>query len=280
MDKCKKMARATETGDNIALLIRETSAYEIIGKDAETACFKIYHSKTASPAVKEAAKVKVIQSNLRFALKFALDYHRVIGIPVEDFYADAKLGLMDAFYRYDWRKGVKFGSYAIWYLRTRIGSTVQENDLVQVPVRLRKKVLDAVKKGLPIDTIRYGKEAAAAMFHTFSMDLPVEGDGEDESCDITVADTIADTGEDSQVDLGHSEELRRRRLDSEMKTTLTAEESKLLRHLYGLDGEESSLDDVAAETGSSKDWVRRAKAKALAKLRESHRLDDFARGDN
>ena len=52
----------------------------------------------------------------------------------------------------------------------------------------------------------------------------------------------------------------------------------MLRHLYGLDGEETSLDDAAAEIGSSKDWARRAKARALAKLRESHAFDDFAEG--
>jgi DNA-directed RNA polymerase sigma subunit (sigma70/sigma32) len=63
-----------------------------------------------------------------------------------------------------------------------------------------------------------------------------------------------------------------------MNSVLTLEESKLLRQMYGLDGEETSLDDAAAEIGSSKDWARRAKAKALAKLRESHALDDFAEG--
>ena len=133
---------AAETDSRtLDLLIRETSEYEIIGKEAETACFQIYHSDKASPSVKEAAKLKVIRSNLRFALKFAMDYSRITGLPVEDFYSDGKLGLMEAFYRFDWRTGVKFGSYAVWYLRTRMSSTVQENDLVRVPVRLRKKVL-------------------------------------------------------------------------------------------------------------------------------------------
>ena len=272
------MAKCIESGE-IELLLKETSSYEIIGKDAETACFRIYHSAKSSPAVKEAAKLKVIQSNLRFALKFAMDYHRITGIPVSDFYADGKLGLLDAFYRYDWTTGVKFGSYAVWYLRTRMGSSVQENDLVRVPVRLRKKVLKALKTGEDVECIRYGKEAEASMMHTFSMDTPVlESDSESERDTITVGDTIPDDNVELMPDYGHAHEMLREKLDEQMGSVLTLEESKLLRHLYGLDGEETSLDDAAAEIGSSKDWARRAKARALAKLRESHSLDDFAKG--
>lgn len=273
------MAKCIDYGENVDLLMKETSAYEIIGKEAEIACFRIYHSETASPAVKEAAKLKVIKSNLRFALKFALDYHRITGIPVEDFYGDAKLGLMDAFYRYDWKTGVKFGSYAVWYLRTRISGTVQEKDLIRVPVRLRKKVLKAIKDGKDISTIRYGSEAAASIMHTFSMDTPID-EQEDDGTQITVGDTLEDFNEDVAVDSGHSIELLRDRLDTEMKHVLTPEESRLLRHMYGLDGEETSLDDAAAEMGSSKDWARRTKSKALAKLREAHGLDEFAKGVN
>ena len=273
------MAKCIESGE-LDLLLKETSSYEIIGKDAETACFKIYHSDKSSRAVKEAAKLKVIQSNLRFALKLAMDYHRMTGMSVSDFYADGKLGLMEAFYRYDWKAGVKFGSYAVWYLRTRMSSSVQENDLVRVPVRLRKKVLHALKHGESIDFIRYGKEAEAAMMHTFSMDMhPVDSDATDDAdCTITVGDTIPDSDEEKMPDYSHAQEMLRRKLDEQMNSVLTLEESKLLRHMYGLDGEETSLDDAAAEIGSSKDWARRAKSKALAKLRESHALDDFAEG--
>lgn len=268
---------ASTANDEIELLVKETSAYEIIGREAETACFRIYHSDSVSKGVKEAAKLKVIRSNLRFALKLAMDYHRMTGQPVSDFYADGKLGLMEAFYRFDWTAGVKFGSYAIWYLRTRMSTTVQERDLVRVPVRLRKKVLKALKDGTPLENIKYGKEAAASMLNTFSMESPVE-DSDEEGNEITVADAIEDEDPEQSPDYGHARELLRQRLESEMKQTLSVDESNLLRHLYGLDGEESSLEDVSAETGSSKDWVRRAKAKALAKLRDSHRLDDFANG--
>ena len=272
------MAKCIETGE-LELLLKETSSYEILGKDAETAYFKIYHNATASRAVKEAAKLKVIRSNLRLVLKLAIDYSKISRIPLSDFYAEGTLGLLDAFYRYDWRIGTKFDSYAIWYLRVRMAGGVQASDLVRVPPRLRKKVLDALKEGKPVEAIRYGKEAEAAIMHTFSMDTPIEPDGDDDRGHITVGDTIPDNGGDELMpDYSHSQELLRGKLDEQMNSVLTLEESKLLRLLYGLDGERISLDDAAAEIGSSKDWARRAKAKALAKLRGTHALDKFGEG--
>ena len=263
--------------DDVKTLIQETSSYEIIGKDAETACFKVYHSKGCSSATREAAKLKVIRANLRFALKLAMDYHKITGLPVEDFYADGKLGLLEAFYRFDWRTGVKFGSYAVWYLRTRMGSTVQEHDLVRVPVRLRKKVLKAIKDGADVDCIRYGKEAEASIMHTFSMELPIEG-GDDDGDPITVAESICDDSPENLADFGHAMELLHDKIDQEIRCELSVEESSLVRHLYGLDREETSLDGVAADTGSSKDWLRKVKTRALEKLRNAHGLDDFAQG--
>ena len=40
------MDKKVDMGENVSLLIKETSAYEIIGRDAETACFKIYHDQS------------------------------------------------------------------------------------------------------------------------------------------------------------------------------------------------------------------------------------------
>lgn len=273
------MGKASYLGENAQLLLEETSAYEIIERDAETVCFKIYHDKTKPQHVREAAKLKVIQANLRFALKFAMDYSKITKLPLEDFYTDAKLGLMEAFYKFDWNKNVKFISYAVWYMRTRMGTSVQENDLVRVPVRLRKKVLNAIKKGLPIDDIKYGAEANASISHTFSMDAPMDQADNDDCPDITVGDSIPESSSDLAPDYNHARELLTDKIESEMKHVLTLEESALLRRLYGLDGgEESSLEEAAADFCSSKDWARRTKAKAIAKLRNSHGLDDFAKG--
>ena len=256
-------------------MMKETASYKIIGKEAETACFKIYHSAKSSPAVKERAKLMVIESNLRFVLKMAIDYHKCTGLPITDFYSDGKLGLLDAFYRYDWREGVKFGSYAVWYIRTHMGASVNERELTRVPARLRHKVLMAIKDGKDPMAIRYGEDAVRSMFHTITIDTPIEG-GDDDGTVLTVGDTIV--SESMDVDRDHGLELLKERLDSEMKCTLSSNEVKLLKTLYGIDGEESSLGDVANELGTSKDWVRKAKAKAIAKLRASGGLDDFKEG--
>ena len=116
------------------------AGYEIIGHRAESACFQAYHT-SKDDGIREAAKLKIIKSNLRLVLKFAMDYHNVTGLPITDFYTEGKLGLMESFYKYDYRAGVKFASFAIWEIRRHMSMVVQGRDLVHVPVRQRKRVL-------------------------------------------------------------------------------------------------------------------------------------------
>ena len=62
-------------------------------------------------------------------------------------------------------------------------------------------------------------------------------------------------------------------LEAEMSRVLTPIENRLLRSLYGLDGDGSSFEEEAANTGMSKDWIRKIKNQAIEKLRDSKRLN-------
>ena len=250
-------------------LIAEVTGYEIIGQRAETACFKAYHT-SKQDGVREAAKLKILKSNLRFVLKFAMDYHRMTGLPVVDFYAEGKLGLMESFYKYDYKTGVKFASFAIWEVRRHMAMVVQGRDLIHVPVRQRKRVLQALRDGAPID-MHYGNEAVNAITVPDSLDMAVGADGETST--FLLHDVIPDTSPDANPENRAIMEDMLVGLDAEMKRVLTPMENKLLRSLYGLDGEGCSFEEEAANTGLSKDWVRKMKNQAMEKLRDSKRLN-------
>ena len=64
-------------------------------------------------------------------------------------------------------------------------------------------------------------------------------------------------------------------LEDEMNRVLDPVETKLLRSLYGIDGEGSSFEREAVETGLSKDYIRKLKNQALEKLRDSKRLNSL-----
>lgn len=258
---------STEPG--VKELITEVAGYEIIGRKAESACFRAYHT-SKDEGMREAAKLKIIQSNLRLVLKFAMDYHNVTGLPITDFYTEGKLGLVESFYKYDYRTGVKFASFAIWEIRRHMSMVVQGRDLVHVPVRQRKRVLKAIREGLPVD-MNYGTEAMNAILGPDSLDKPVGEDGENST--FLLHDVIPDETSDVNPEKNAIMEDMRTGLEAEMSRVLTPIENRLLRSLYGLDGNGSSFEEEAANTGMSKDWIRKIKNQAIEKLRDSKRLN-------
>lgn len=257
-------------------LLAETATYEILGQAVENAYFHAYHT-TKNHFAKEQAMTAILKSNLRFVLKLAIDYHKITGLPITDFYAEGKLGLIESFHKFDYTAGIKFSSFAVWEINRHMKLVVTGSDMVRVPIRQRKRVLEAMKRGIDPSTIKYGKEAAVAISGCMSIEQPVEGDNvkDNGNKDVVLGDIIPDERESASPEHEYSKELIRKRLDEVMESTLSPDENKLLRNLYGLDGEESNLTDVATELSASKEWIRRAKNKALAKLRNGQKLDDL-----
>lgn len=177
---------------------------------------------------------------------------------------------MEAFYKYDYRTGVKFASFAIWEIRRHMSMVVQGRDLVHVPVRQRKRVLKAIREGLPVD-MNYGTEAMNAIMGPDSLDKPVGEDGENST--FLLHDVIPDETSDVNPEKNAIMEDMRTGLEAEMSRVLTPIENRLLRSLYGLDGDGSSFEEEAANTGMSKDWIRKIKNQTIEKLRDSKRLN-------
>jgi len=146
---------------------------------------------------------------------------------------------------------------------------VQSSDLLHVPVRLRKRILAARKKGESVDKITYGVLADNAMGEGTPLSTPVSGSDEGS---LTVGDLLQS---EDRADSRHAEESVRDRLVDLMEDNLSAEENSLLRRIYGLDGWEDSVGELASELRVSKECVRRAKSRALAKLRKLPETDEL-----
>ena len=158
-----------------------------------------------------------------------MDYYNVTGLPIVDFYTEGKLGLLESFYKYDYRTGVKFASFAIWEIRRHMSMVVQGRDLIHVPVRQRKRVLKAMKDGLPMD-MNYGTEAINAIMGPDSLDHPMGDEGEGST--FLLHDVIPDDSVDANPEKCAILEDMRAGLELEMKRNLTPMENGLLRSLY------------------------------------------------
>jgi RNA polymerase primary sigma factor len=95
----------------------------LLDKDTETA---LARQALAGDAV---AQNKLVESNLRFAVQVAKQYQGM-GLELEDLIQVANLGLFEAVKRFDPDRGIKFISYAVWYVRAELQKAL--NDLSRV----------------------------------------------------------------------------------------------------------------------------------------------------
>lgn len=244
-------------------LIEETVKYKILGRKAETELFREFHS-TKDEKRRTEIKLAIIQSNLRFVLAVARAYKKTTGLPINDFFAEGKLGMLEAFNKYDYTCGTKFGSFAVFEIRRHMDLIVHNSDMVRVPVRIRKRVLKARKKGESVEHIQYGQLADNAVSEPASVERSIVGDTANNRTPIVLVDTLAS---DERTDANLEDEMRRDKLKSILEDNLTPEESNLLRRLYGLDGYEDTVSEISAERRVRKEIIRRIRNRALAKLR-------------
>jgi RNA polymerase primary sigma factor len=245
-------------------IIEETLKYKILGKSAEMKLFKEYYSPTTNEARRQEIKVAIVQSNLRFVLAVARAYKKSTGLPINDFYSEGKLGVLEAFNKYDYRSGTKFGSFAVFEVRRHMDLIVHNSDQVYVPVRLRKRVLASKKRGESVDGIRYGRLADNAVSEPASIETSVLA-FPSSPAPLVLGDTLKSS---DSTDVGVIDSDRVAKLKNILDDTLTPEESNLLRRLYGLDGYEDTVSEISSARHMSKEVIRRAKNRALSKLRD------------
>ena len=112
----------------------EIRAYSLLTRDQEVTL-----AKRVTKGDRESLN-ELIESNLSFVAKVASEY-RNLGMPFEDLLNEGNLGLIEAAHRFDHRKGTKFITYAIWWIRKSIlKSLSQHAAMVRVPNYQLKKV--------------------------------------------------------------------------------------------------------------------------------------------
>ena len=95
------------------------------GQEAELA--------TLAQAGDTAARNKLVEANLRFAIQVANQY-KGTGLLQEDLIGFATLGLFEAVERFDVSKNVKFVTFAVWYIRAELQKAIQDlSRVVRVP---------------------------------------------------------------------------------------------------------------------------------------------------
>lgn len=219
----------------------------------------------------------LIEVNLPLVERISMRY-RTYGIPGGDLIQHGSLGLIRAADKFDWRKNVRFRTYAEWWIRQAIErATDTDREVIHVPRPMRQKLSKANHlhrasgSTQPLDPSRFAemmqldRAAAARVFSIKSGIVSLERSGQDDGHSLK-NDLIG-------TDLGHRDEVEeeehvKRRLDG-LISELPSRERRVLYLRYGLAGEsEHTLEEVGDILGISRERVRQLQLRALDQLRE------------
>lgn len=123
--------------------MRDLKRWPVLSPEESTKLFKEMEEGSTS------ARRKIINSNLRLVISVAKGYSTK-GIPMDDIIQEGNIGLMRAVERFDWKRGYRFSTYAIWWIRQAIGQHLTKNKrIVRMPahiVGLCKKMKTAMEE--------------------------------------------------------------------------------------------------------------------------------------
>lgn len=235
----------------------------------------------------QAAKLRkdFVHANLRLVVTMARRYDHG-GMPLADLIQEGNLGLMHAVSRFDYRRGLRFSTYACWWIRHAIGRALADKSrAVRIPVHMLEAQQQLQKVQLKL-TSELGRQptnrelANAAeipisklnqmhrylMGQPMSLDRPLRG-GEDERA---FGELLTDpaTEESSPVDRITTQTLTAR--VEQLMSHLTPIEADVLRQRFGLaDAEERTFREIGDKYHLSRERIRQIQNAALGKLRRA-----------
>jgi RNA polymerase primary sigma factor len=228
----------------------------------------------------EEAAHDLVRANLRFVVTVAKQYLGQ-GLSLEDLINEGNIGLMKAATRFDERRGYKFISYAVWWVRQAILQAISDQSRVVRLPQNRSVVMHKVHRAaaaLQQELSRQPRPEEIAERVGFRIEEVREAlqigqpeTGLDEVISHedgrTVGDTIADPAEASLAD----SRLMARSRTEDLRTALgklPAREAEIVRLYFGLGSEPAmTLEEIGRRFGLTRERIRQLKERALGRLR-------------
>jgi RNA polymerase primary sigma factor len=233
------------------------------------------------------AREAFIKANLRLVVSMARRYRRDL-LSLGDLIQEGNIGLMKGVARYDHRRGVKFSTYASWWIRHAINRALADKGReVRVPVHLLEAQKQVAKAQRELDH-RLGRWATTEELaqatrvpaekieklrtymrdHSVSLDQPVglEGDNEHGLQEIF---TDPHGTQESPLDALASEEMTEK-VGELMRDVLKPMEMDILRRRFGFEEDkEYTLKEIGQQYNLSRERVRQLQMQSLGKIREA-----------
>jgi RNA polymerase primary sigma factor len=228
----------------------------------------------------QEAMQELVKRNLRFVISVAKKYQNR-GLPLTDLIGEGNVGLLTAARKFDPDQGVKFISYAVWWIRQAIlASLARQGRTVRVPlnrtadlsriIRTSESLRQELRReptpeeisnavGLSVDVVQ---SLAALNTSEVRLDAPLDPEGDRSLIERFIVEDQSDT-EEQAMDRFLSDEIE------QALRTLPPRDAKVLRLYFGLDGgREHTLEEIGGMLGVTRERVRQLRDRALKRLKD------------
>ncbi len=257
--------------------LRDISVYPLISREEEAALAVRIRGGD------DEALGQLVRANLRFVVSVAKKYQNQ-GVSLTDLINEGNLGLLRAARRFDETKGIKFISYAVWWIRQAILQALAEQSrIVRVPLNRagevhrmgrraaamlqelgREPTHEEIAEEMDISEAEVAKTMAISQTH-LSLDAPLSAD-DDHALIDRIVDSVSPAPDEETIEKALIETVH------DSLRFLKPREAQVLRLYFGLDGDDPlTLEDIGDLIGVTRERVRQIKDRALLKLRHTSR---------
>lgn len=265
--------RATGGSDPTQIYLKEIGFSPLLSAEEE-----VYYGRLCQ-AGDEAARARMIESNLRLVVKISRRYINR-GLAFLDLIEEGNLGLIRAVEKFDPERGFRFSTYATWWIRQTIERAIMnQTRTIRLPVHVLKEInvyqraakqlaqqLDhpptmdeiAEKVDVPVEDV---KRLLNLEDRVASVDAPLDSDPE-----RSLIDTLADDKAADPADTLQNEKVLR--YIDDWLGMLTEKQREVVERRFGLKGRDiSTLEQVGMDVGVTRERVRQIQVEALQRLR-------------
>ena len=232
----------------------------------------------------EQAKRKLCNGNLRLVVSIAKKFMNR-NLNLQDLIQEGNAGLIRAADKFQWNRGVKFATYATWWIRQAMLQALTENtNIVRLPTSVQRRLQQTqkvtrhwVQKNGRYPTVEDVAQAAkmtndemAFFLRHGRQPLSLDQDREDQE-DVVLGQIMADRHAKTPVDELHIQQLRGRL--NEIMETLDLREREVISLRFGLEhGPSLNLRQIGDVFSLSRERIRQIERDALRKLKQPYHL--------
>jgi len=276
-EKRNRIDRFGDDDSSLKVYLEEIAKVDLLTKEEE---FEL--ARRIRGGDREALD-QLVKANLRFVVSVAKKY-RNQGLSLSDLIDEGNLGLMEAARRFDERRGNRFISYAVWWIKQSILKALSEQArLIRLPLG-RAGVVQKILRETERLRQAFGREPthsevaeAVALSETEiretmnvsslarSIDSPETGADGETSLQEFLEDTLSPAPDQEVI------EGRLRKDVGEALASLSNREAEVLRSYFGFgSSNRQTLEEIGKRLNLSRERVRQIKEQAFRRIRQSH----------